>query len=85
MYSSHGKSFQIGKVPVARYSHPLPRLSIDCSEIVNTNHPTKIKCFHMLCTKDLDESIYKAWYNSTQLKFYLFLCERQKVKERIPL
>ena len=39
----------------------------------------------MLCTKDLDESIYKAWYNSTQLKFYLFLCERQKVKERIPL
>ena len=40
-------------VPVARFNHPLLRLSIDCSRIVNTNHPIKIKRFLMLCTKKL--------------------------------
>jgi hypothetical protein len=28
----------------------LPKLSINCSKIVNTNHPIKIKHFDMLCT-----------------------------------
>jgi hypothetical protein len=48
LFSPHRKSFQTGKVPVARYSQLLPRLSINCSKIVNTNHPIKIKHFHML-------------------------------------
>ena len=38
-------------VPIARHSYPLSCLSIHCSNIVNTNHPIKIKHFHMLCTK----------------------------------
>ena len=52
MYSARGKSFETGIVPVARYNHPLPRLSIHCPKFVNTNHPIKIKHFHMLhvCT-----------------------------------
>ena len=49
-YSVHRKSYQTGIVPVARYSQPLPRLSIHCSKIVNSKHPIKIKHFHMLCT-----------------------------------
>ena len=46
-----GKSFETGIVPVARHNHPLPRLSIHCSKIANTN-AIKIKHFHMLhvCT-----------------------------------
>ena len=40
---SHEKSF--------RTSHPLPRLGIHCSTILNTNHPIKVKHFHMLHTK----------------------------------
>ena len=41
-YSLRGKSFQTGIVSVVMYSHPLPRLSINCSKIVNTNRPIKI-------------------------------------------
>ena len=48
MYSARGKSFETGIVPVAMYNHPLPRLSIHCPKFVNTNHPIKIKHFHML-------------------------------------
>jgi hypothetical protein len=33
-YIPPGKSLQTGIVPVARYSHPLPRLSINCSKMV---------------------------------------------------
>ena len=44
------KSFKTGIVPIARNSDPLPKLSINCSKIVNTNHPIKIKHFDMLCT-----------------------------------
>jgi hypothetical protein len=51
MYSPLWKLFKTGIVSIARYSYPLPRLSIDCSNIVNTNDPIKIKHFHMLCTK----------------------------------
>jgi hypothetical protein len=47
-YSASGKSFETGIVPVARYSHLCQE---HCSQIVNTNHPIKIKHFHMLCTK----------------------------------
>ena len=50
-YSPLGKLFQTGTVPVARYSHPSLRLSICCTQIVSTNHPIKIKHFHMLCTR----------------------------------
>ena len=47
-YSPRGNPFQTGIVPVVRYSHSLPKLSINCSKIVNANHPIKIKHFHVL-------------------------------------
>jgi hypothetical protein len=37
--SSTRKSFDIGEVPVAGYNHPLSRLGMNCSKIVNTNNP----------------------------------------------
>ena len=49
-YSPRGKSLKTGIVAVARHSH---QLSINCSKIVNTNHPIKIKHLHILCTKCL--------------------------------
>ena len=54
MSSPRQKSFQTDIVPIARYSHPLSRLSKNCTKIVNANHPIKIKHFHMLCTRFLD-------------------------------
>ena len=50
-YSARRKSFETGIVPVSRHSYPLSRLSINCSNIVNTNHPIETKHFHMVCTK----------------------------------
>ena len=47
----HRKSVQTGIVPVTRYSHPLPRLSMICPKIIITNYPIKIWHFNMLCTK----------------------------------
>jgi hypothetical protein len=43
-YSVSEKFIQTGivQIPGARYSHPLSRLSIHCSKIVNTNHLIKI-------------------------------------------
>jgi hypothetical protein len=49
--SARGKSFETGIVSFDRHSHLLSRLSINCSYIVNTNHPIGTKHFHMVCTK----------------------------------
>ena len=51
--SFHGKSFPTGIDLIARVSlvTAWPKLSINCSNIANTNHPIKIKHFHMVCTK----------------------------------
>ena len=51
MYSPRDKSFQTCIFPITGHSHPFPRLNIHCSKIVSTNHPIKIKHFHMLFTK----------------------------------
>ena len=51
--SLHRKLFPTGIVPIARHSLviALPKLSINCSNIANTNHRIKIKHFHMVCSK----------------------------------
>ena len=77
------KSFETGIFLVFRYSHPLSRLSIQCSKIVNTNHPIKIKHFHTLFV------IYIWWPWSYGSWIYNYLCNQclspLKLWVRIPL
>ena len=65
MNSPRGQSFQSGIVPFASYSHPLSRLRIKYTNIVNPSHPIKIK--HMLCTKWL----YIVLTNNIPVSCYL--------------
>ena len=67
-YSARGKSFETGIVRYScRYVYCIvPLCQVYCSKIVNTDHPIKIKHFHMLCTIRQKKCMLVFWKSYTR-------------------
>jgi len=79
IYSPHGKSFQTDINPLLPDIVTVAKIlkSINCSKLVNTNHPMKLKHFHMFFAKctHLNTVELRWWF---ELKRTVKMCSRYR-------